>query len=103
MRAARAGDQGAYRRLLDELSRALRAATRRRIARTGLTGVDAEDVVALEADLFGLGLEPEMWHYPGVGHWFAEEGVADAYDADAAALAWDRTVEFLRGDRSHQS
>lgn len=65
--------------------------------------VDADDVVALEADLFELGLEPEVWHYPGVGHWFAEEGAGDAFDQDAAALAWERTLDFLRVDRSHQS
>lgn len=64
--------------------------------------VEADDVVALEADLFELGIEPEMWHYPGVRHWFAEEGVADAFDAAAAALAWERTLAFLRDD-DHQS
>jgi carboxymethylenebutenolidase len=32
--------------------------------------------------------------YPGTGHWFAEPS-RDAYRADAAALAFDRTVDFL--------
>lgn len=58
--------------------------------------VDADDVVALEADLFELGLDPEMWHYPGVGHWFAERGVDGSYDPDAAELAWERMLVFLR-------
>lgn len=57
--------------------------------------VAADDVVLMEADLFELGREPEMWHYPGVGHWFAEPG-AEGYDEAAAELAWERTVEFLR-------
>lgn len=58
--------------------------------------VEPDDVVALEADLFERGLEPEMWHYPGVGHWFAEEGVDGSYDRDAAELAWERMLAFLR-------
>jgi carboxymethylenebutenolidase len=33
--------------------------------------------------------------YPGTGHWFAEPS-RDAYRPDAADLAFERTVEFLR-------
>ena len=33
--------------------------------------VAEDDVLLLESELFELGLEPEMWHYDGVGHWFA--------------------------------
>lgn len=58
--------------------------------------VGADDVVLLEADLFELGHEPEMWHYEGVHHWFAEPGVEGHYDEAAAESAWQRTLEFLR-------
>ncbi len=37
-----------------------------------------------------------FYHYAGVGHWFFEPDRTDAYHASAAALAWERTVAFLR-------
>jgi carboxymethylenebutenolidase len=38
----------------------------------------------------------EFHRYPGTGHWFFEEDVKQAFNAKAAALAWDRTLAFLR-------
>ena len=43
----------------------------------------------------GAGRSFESHVYPGTGHWFMEPD-RDAYDAAAASLAWDRTIDFLR-------
>ena len=53
-------------------------------------------VDALEAALQNAGRPAAIHRYPGAGHWFFEPDRVDAYDAAAASLAWDRTVEFLR-------
>lgn len=40
---------------------------------------------------------PATFHtYAGTGHWFFEKDRADAYSAQAARLAWQRTATFLR-------
>lgn len=36
-----------------------------------------------------------VYRYPGTGHWFAEPDRTDAYRPEAAALAWQRTLDFL--------
>jgi carboxymethylenebutenolidase len=50
----------------------------------------------MEGDLHAAGLKTEFHVYPGVGHWFIEEDRPDAYQPEAARLAWDRTVQFLK-------
>jgi len=51
---------------------------------------------ALVAELTGLDKTASFHLYPGVDHAFFNEDRPDVYDADAAALLWDRTVAFLR-------
>ncbi len=38
-----------------------------------------------------------FYTYPGTGHWFFEPSRPDAYNPDAADLAWRRSLEFLKG------
>ena len=42
------------------------------------------------------GLDAELHVYEDTGHWFANPSVPSAFDADAAQVAWNRTVDFLR-------
>jgi carboxymethylenebutenolidase len=48
------------------------------------------------ANLASAGRPATLHEYPGTGHWFFEPDRADAYDAAAAELAWERTLAFLR-------
>ncbi len=55
-----------------------------------------ENVDALRSALEAANRPFAFFTYPGVGHWFFEPDRPDAYDAAAAALAWERTVSFMR-------
>ena len=55
----------------------------------------AEGVGALERALRDAGRAATFHSYPGTGHWFAEPS-RDAYRREAAELAYERTVAFLR-------
>jgi carboxymethylenebutenolidase len=55
----------------------------------------AESVDALEQAMRDAGREATFHRYPGTGHWFAEPSRHDAYNAEAAELAFERTVAFL--------
>jgi carboxymethylenebutenolidase len=55
-----------------------------------------ESVDALESVLKSAGRPVTVHHYDGTGHWFFEPDRVDAYNAAAAALAWSRTLEFLK-------
>lgn len=57
--------------------------------------VDDDARALLEAELHLLELDTTFHRYPGTQHWFFEADRPE-YDDTAAALAWDRTVEFLR-------
>jgi carboxymethylenebutenolidase len=57
--------------------------------------VDEDSVALLEAELHLDELDVTFHRYPGTGHWFFEEDRPE-HDADAAALAWERTLAFFR-------
>jgi carboxymethylenebutenolidase len=54
-----------------------------------------DETIRLQNDLRRGGLDVTFHIYPGTGHWFFEENRSDAYNAEAAQLAWQRTIEFL--------
>jgi carboxymethylenebutenolidase len=55
-----------------------------------------EKVADLEARLEALGKDVELTVYPGVDHAFFNDTRPEVHDEAAAALAWTRTLEFLR-------
>lgn len=57
---------------------------------------DAETVRHTLAELHKAGRTATFHFYPGTGHWFFESNRPDAYNPDAAQLAWERTVTFLQ-------
>jgi carboxymethylenebutenolidase len=59
-------------------------------------GADPPEVQELKKMLLDAGGEALFYTYPGTQHWFFESDVTAAYREEAAALAWARTVEFLR-------
>lgn len=54
------------------------------------------EVNRLEASLIAAGRPVSFYRYPGTGHWFFEPDRTAAYKPDAAVLAWQRTLEFLK-------
>jgi carboxymethylenebutenolidase len=58
--------------------------------------VPPESVRELEASLRERGKQVETHIYPGTDHAFFNDTRPEVYDADAAADAWRRTIEFLR-------
>jgi len=53
-------------------------------------------VRSLEATLRENGVDVEMFIYPGADHAFFNDARPEVYDAEAAELAWSRTIEFFR-------
>ena len=54
-------------------------------------------VRALEAQLRDLGVDAEMFIYPGAEHAFFNDTRPEVYDAASSKVAWERTTEFFRG------
>lgn len=50
----------------------------------------------LRRDLQAAGRSAEFFIYPGTGHWFFESDRVDVFNSQAAELAWERTLGFLR-------
>lgn len=62
----------------------------------------AEYVDHLENELSSSGLEVTFYRYEDVGHWFFESDRPDAYNAETAQLAWDRSITFLKNNLRRQ-
>jgi carboxymethylenebutenolidase len=59
------------------------------------TSIAVDDVRQFEAKLSTLDGDHAVFIYPNAGHAFANEDNKEAYNEEAAALAWERTMEFL--------
>ena len=53
------------------------------------------EVDNLERALRQAGRSVQFYQYPGTGHWFFEPDQPDAFNQEAADLAWERTLSFL--------
>lgn len=55
---------------------------------------DEKYINAMHNDMQAAGLNPMFHTYPNTSHWFFEEDRPE-FNAEAAQLAWTRTLEFL--------
>ena len=56
--------------------------------------IPVEAIAQMEQELQAAGRPVAVYRYPGTRHWFFEENRPE-YDAEAARMAWERTVQFL--------
>jgi carboxymethylenebutenolidase len=56
---------------------------------------DEKYINAMHDDMQTAGLNPVFHSYPNTSHWFFEEDRPE-FNAEAAQLAWTRTLEFLK-------
>ncbi len=54
-----------------------------------------EEMERLGPTLRAAGREAAVYRYPGTIHWFFEEDRPDAFNPEAARVAWERTLAFL--------
>jgi carboxymethylenebutenolidase len=54
------------------------------------------EVEKVQNSLSAAGKPAEFYSYAGTTHWFFESDRPEAYHAESAKLAWNRTVEFLK-------
>lgn len=55
-----------------------------------------EYIDQMASEMQGAGHSVTFHTYKGTGHWFFESDRADAYNEEAAELAWERTLAFLQ-------
>ena len=58
--------------------------------------VSASGIKKQQKNLKAAGREAEYYTYPGTTHWFFENDRPEAYNAQAAELAFARTIGFLK-------
>lgn len=58
--------------------------------------VSQASVAKMKKSLAVAGKDATFYSYPGTGHWFFESDRKDAFQPDAAELAWKRSLAFLR-------
>ena len=58
--------------------------------------VSTSGVKKLQKSLTSVDKVSAFYTYPGTGHWFFESDRTDAYNPEAARIAWNRTIEFLK-------
>lgn len=62
------------------------------------TSIKLDDVRQFQATLKTLSGSHEIYIYPNAGHGFANSDNPAAYNKEAADLAWERTLSFLKGN-----